>query len=75
VASLVQSKNAALDKQISEGLSGLKGWTEKLLSQEAKRRFNPEQAELIYKEGDNRATAITGKIVQAAALLGVKVEQ
>jgi hypothetical protein len=75
VAPLVHGKNAALDKQISEGLSSLKVWTERLLTQESKRRFSPEQAELIYKEGDNRATAITGKIVQAAALLGVKVEQ
>jgi hypothetical protein len=47
---------------------------QRLAAQEKTRRFTPEQAEMILKEGDNRATAVTGKIVQAAALLGIKVE-
>ena len=71
--SSVKAKNASLDKQINDGLSSLKSWTAKLEAQESTRRFTPEQAEAILKEGDNRATAITGKITQAAALLGVKV--
>ncbi len=69
----VTAKNASLNKQIQDGLNSLKAWVSKLESQEKTRRFSPEQAELILKESDNRATAITGKIVQAAALLGVKV--
>ena len=73
VSASVKAKNASLDKQISDGLSSLKSWAAKLEAQENTRRFTPEQAEAILKEGDNRATAITGKITQAAALLGVKV--
>jgi Imelysin len=73
VSPSVKAKNASLDQQIMDGLSGLKSWTAKLEAQESTRRFTPEQAEAILKEGDNRATAITGKITQAAALLGVKV--
>lgn len=73
VSSSVKTKNASLDKQIIDGLAGLKTWAAKLEAQENTRRFTPEQAEAILKEGDNRATAITGKITQAAALLRVKV--
>ena len=73
VSASVKAKNASLDRQIVDGLSSLKAWTAKLETQENSRRFTPEQAEAILKEGDNRATAITGKITQAAALLGVKV--
>jgi Imelysin len=73
LAPAVADKNASLNKQITDGLNNLKTWVTKLESQEKTRRFSPEQAELILKESDNRATAITGKIVQAAALLGVKV--
>ena len=73
VSASVKAKNASLDKQIVDGLSSLKSWSAKLETQEGTRRFTPEQAEAILKEGENRATAITGKITQAAALLGVKV--
>jgi hypothetical protein len=73
LAPAVAAKNASLNKQITDGLGSLKVWVTKLETQEKTRRFSPEQAELVLKESDNRATAITGKIVQAAALLGVKV--
>ena len=73
LAPAVKAKDAALDKQIQDGLLSLKTWVTKLETQEKTRRFTPEQAELVLKESDNRATAITGKITQAAALLGVKV--
>ncbi|RIH87207.1 Imelysin [Meiothermus luteus] len=75
VSSLVRAKNPALDRQIAEGLSGLRAYAERLVAQEKTRRFSLEQAELIYKEADNRATAVTGKLAQAAALLGFKVGQ
>jgi hypothetical protein len=68
----VRGKNATLDKQINTGLSSLKTWAERLEQQEKTRRFSPEQAQIIGKEGDNRATAIVGRIAQAAALLGIK---
>jgi Imelysin len=73
VSASVKTKNSSLDRGITAGLSSLKTWTAKLEAQENTRRFTPEQAEAILREGDNRATAITGKITQAAALLGVKV--
>jgi hypothetical protein len=75
VSSSVKAKNPSLDKQINDGLGNLRVWAEKLVAQENQRKFTPEQAALIHKEGDNRATAITGRISQAAALLGVKVGQ
>lgn len=74
VAQFVQAKNPSLDRQIRDGLASLRTWVQRLAAQEKTRRFTPEQAEMILKEGDNRATAVTGKIVQAAALLGIKVE-
>ncbi len=68
----VKTKNADLNAQINDGLSSLKAWAAKLQAQEQIKRFTPEQAEIIAKEGQNRATAIIGKITQAAALIGVK---
>jgi Imelysin len=68
----VNSKNTNLDTQITAGLDSLKAWVVKLQAQEKVKRFSPEQAEIIGKEAQNRATAIVGKINQAAALLGVK---
>lgn len=68
----VKLKNASLDAQVSAGLASLKSWVVKLQAQEKVKRFTKEQAEIIAKEAQNRATAIVGKINQAAALLGVK---
>jgi hypothetical protein len=68
----VSAKNAGLNAQIIGDLRNLKSWVVKLQTQEKIKRFTPEQAEIIAKEGQNRATAIVGKVVQAAALLGVK---
>ena len=68
----VKPKNAGLDTQISAGLDSLKSWVVKLQAQEKVKRFTSEQAEIIGKEAQNRATAIVGKINQAAALLEVK---
>ena len=68
----VKPKSASLDAQITAGLESLKSWVVKLQAQEQVKRFTSEQAEIIGKEAQNRATAIVGKINQAAALLGVK---
>ena len=73
VSATVKAKNASLDNEISTGLSSLKTWATKLEAQEKTRRFSLEQAEMIAKEGENRAIAITGRISQAAALVGVKL--
>lgn len=72
VTKAVKAKNAALDSQINLGLTDLRSWAGKIEAQEKTRRFTPEQAEIIAKEGENRATALTGRIAQAVALLGIK---
>lgn len=71
----LKAKDAALDAQIAADLAGLKGFVQKLERQEKARRFTPEQADTLQAEGQNRATAITGKLTQAAALMGVKVSE
>lgn len=70
----VRAKNAALDAQVQAGLVGLRAYAERLIAQERTRRFTPEQAASIQDEAQGRATAVTGAITQAAALLGVKVQ-
>ena len=70
----VKAKNATLDNQIGSGLNELATFVDRLVQREKTRRYTPEQAEQLQKEAQNRATVITGRITQAAALLGVKVE-
>ncbi|WP_420595738.1 imelysin family protein [Deinococcus sp.] len=70
----VKTKNAALDSQIESGLDELARYVGKLSAREASRRYTPEQAERLQREAQNRATVITGRITQAAALLGVQVQ-
>lgn len=70
----VRARNAALDRQISAGLTDLRSFAARLARQEQSRRFTPEQADTLQAEGQNRATAITGRLTQAAALLGVEVQ-
>lgn len=70
----VKAKNATLDAQINEGLNELAAFVGKLVAREETRRYSPEQAEQLQKEAQNRATVITGRITQAASLLGIKVD-
>ncbi len=71
----VRGKNAALDAQVSAGFTDLRAYVQRLIDQEARRRFTPEQAQGITEEAQNRATALAGKLTQAAALLDVKVSE
>lgn len=71
----VKAKNPQLDRQIAEGLNSLNAYVARLAAQEKRRRFTPEQADTLQAEAQNRATAITGRLTQAAALLGVKVSE
>lgn len=70
----VKAKNAALDTQIQSGLNELALYVNKLVAREQTRRYTPEQAEGLQREAQNRATVITGRITQAAALLGVRID-
>lgn len=69
----VRARSAPLDAQIRAGLGDLAAFVGRLEAQERRRRFTPEQAETLQAEAQNRATAITGRLTQAAALLGVRV--
>jgi hypothetical protein len=74
VSPLVASKDSALDKQITSGLTDLRKYAADLLSQEQKgKKFTPEQADLFATEAQANADAITGKIAQVAAQLGIKL--
>ena len=70
----VRAKNPALDRQIQTGLGDLGALVDKLVRREQTRRYTPEQAEQLQREAQNRATVITGRLTQAAALLGVRTE-
>ncbi|MGY2893349.1 imelysin family protein [Deinococcus sp. UYEF24] len=73
VSPAVVGKNAALNTQIQSGMQGLHKYVETLIAREKTRHFTPEQAKSVQDEAQNRATAVTGSVTQAAALLGIKV--
>lgn len=74
LSSDIKAKNATLDKQIVTGLNDLATYVDKLVAREKTRRYTPEQAEQLQRDAQNRATAVAGRITQAAALLGVKLQ-
>lgn len=76
VSPMVAAKDAALDKEIAKGLADLRSTAADLLKQEESgKKFTPEQADLYATQEQANADAITGKIVQVAAQLGIKLEE
>lgn len=73
ISPAVVGKNPALNTQIQAGMTDLHRYVETLIAREKTRHFTPEQAKSVQDEAQNRATAVTGSVTQAAALLGVKV--
>ena len=76
----VESRLAEVDtaqaQQTGRELSDLRAFVEDLYSREnSGERFEPEQADVLGTEAQERATAIAGQISQAAAELGVAIEQ
>lgn len=62
--------------QTKRDLDALYTYVARLKTQErAGRRFTPQQAELLGREAQERATAIAGQVTQAAARLKVKIAQ
>jgi hypothetical protein len=62
--------------QTGRELADLRAFVEDLHSREQSgERFEPEQAEVLGTEAQERATAIAGQVSQAAAELGVTIEQ
>lgn len=71
----VKAVNADQDAQITKNLADLQKYVSDLYAQEkGGKRFTAEEADLFSTEGQNRATAIAGQIAQAAAQLGIKLE-
>lgn len=76
VSPLVAAKDAALDKEIAKGLTDLRTTAADLLKQEqGGKKFTPEQADLYATQEQANADAITGKITQVAAQLGIKIAE
>lgn len=62
--------------QTTRDLDALHAFVARLRTQErAGRRFTPQQADVLGRQAQERATAIAGQVSQAAAELGVTIEQ
>lgn len=72
----VKSADSAQDQQIVQGLSGLKEFVAGVYAKEqAGQHFTAEEADTLGAEAQNRATALTGQITQAAARVKVEIKQ
>ena len=71
----ISTVDAAQSEQLAARLSGLKSYVGKVYAREQSgTRFSPEEADLLGVEAQDRATALTGQLVQVAGALGVTVE-
>lgn len=76
VSPLIQRADPTEDAQIGKGLTDLKSFVADVYQKEQSgQRFNAEDADLLGKEAQDRATAITGQLTQVAAKLNIKIEQ
>jgi hypothetical protein len=76
VSPLIQRADATEDARIGKGLTDLKSFVADVYRKEQSgQRFNAEDADLLGKEAQDRATAITGQIAQVAAKLNIKIEE
>ena len=71
----IDTVDAAQGEQLASRLESLKAFVGGIYEAERSgKRFSPEQADLLGAEAQDRATAITGQVVQVAGALGVVVE-
>jgi hypothetical protein len=76
IAPAIARRDPAQSAQTARELARLTAFVQKLRGQErAGRRFKPEQAEILGRQAQDRATAIAGQVTQAAARLKVKIVQ
>lgn len=76
VSPMVQKSDAAADTQISTGMEDLRSFVQGVYDQEkGGKKFTPEEADTLGEEAQNRATAIAGQVSQAAAQLGITIEE
>ena len=72
----IARRDPAQSSQTARELASLTAFVDKLRDQErAGRRVTPEQAEILGRQAQDRATAIAGQVTQAAARLKVKIVQ
>jgi hypothetical protein len=72
----VAHADPAQARQTERELGDLSAFVNRLRVQERSgRRFEPEQAEVLGSEAQERGTAIAGQISQAASSLGITIEQ
>lgn len=76
VSPLIQSLSKERDAQIARGLSSLKTYVAEIYqAEQGGRVYTPEEADILGAEAQNRATAITGQVVQVASLLGIPLQE
>ena len=76
VEPLVASSNEAQSEQTGSELGGLKAFIEDLYAQEQSgKRFQPEEADVLGEEAQQRGDAVAGQVSQIAAALGVEIQQ
>lgn len=76
VSPRVASVDAAQDTQISQQLNDLKAFVADVYNQEqGGKRFEPEEADMLGGEAQERATALAGQISQIAARLNITIAQ
>lgn len=76
VSPRIQQVDPEQDAQIARELESLRSFVVDIRQQEnAGERFSPEEADTLGAEAQNRATAITGQISQAAGELGVSLSE
>ncbi|MCC7362336.1 MAG: hypothetical protein IT317_22845 [Anaerolineales bacterium] len=74
VSPLIQRVTPRQDQDIRQGLTDLRAFVADVYQQEQDGKvFTPEEADLLGSEAQNRATAITGLVTQAAAQLNVEL--
>jgi hypothetical protein len=72
----IANVDAQQSAQTKRELDGLWSFVGKLRAQERSgRRFTPQQADVLGRDAQERATAIAGQVTQAAARLKVKIVQ
>ncbi len=73
---LVEGSDPALHGQIVDGFADLRGYVDDLFAQEqAGTQFTAEEVDLFGTEAQSKATALSGQVAQAAALLNVEIAE
>lgn len=76
ISPVVATADADLDAQISSGYEDLVAYVGDLYEQEQGGKvFTPEEADLFGTEAQDKATALSGQVAQAAALAGVELTE